>query len=419
MGETGVSRVSSGTVSHVLITGGRGQLGGELQRLLQRAGVPYEALDLPELDVTDERAVRAAVQRVAERAEKQRAAETAVQVSWRAAERASGRSAGGSGGTALVIHAAAFTAVDRAEDPAQRELATRVNAEGTRNVARACAAAGLPLVYVSTDFVFGGEKRVPYEVDDEPAPLSVYGATKLAGEQAVREIWPQHYIVRTAWVYGVYGRNFPGAILGAAAAAGAAPDDAAVARASAEADDAVAAAGAQAAAKAAKASAQATSRSPQPLRVVDDQVGCPTYAHDLAEAILLLAGVPVVQPEGVQLLPQAAPAAASPRAGAPEGAVVLTPAPFGTYHVTNGGSCSWYEFAREIVGLAGWPVEVEPISSAELNRPARRPAYSVLSPAKLRSVGLQLRPWQEALRAFMAELRADSPDLFLPASRND
>lgn len=349
-------------IDRVLITGGRGQLGWELQRLLERAGVGYEAADLPELDVTDERAVQEAIQGAVERA--------------RIGDRSQGR-----GRAVLVIHAAAYTAVDRAEDPAEREVAARVNAWGTRNVARACAAAGVPLVYVSTDFVFGGEKRVPYEVDDPPSPLSVYGATKLAGEEAVREIWPQHYIVRTAWLFGVHGQNFPRAILEAARAS-------------------------------ATGRGGARSGNGRPLRVVNDQVGCPTYARDLAEAILLLAGVGVIDPQGVRVVTGATRRASDLVEPVRAATNLPTPAPFGTYHVTNGGSCSWYEFAREIVRLAGWAVEVEPITSAQLNRPARRPAYSVLSPAKLRSVGLELRPWQEALGAFMAELRAHSPELF-------
>lgn len=362
-------------VYRVLITGGRGQLGRELQRLLEQAGVEYEAAGLPELDVTDERAVREAVRRAVEQARDR--GRSQGQGEGHGQGQGYGR---GPARAVLVIHAAAYTAVDRAEDPAEREVAARVNVLGTRNVARACAAAGAPLVYVSTDFVFGGEKRVPYEVDDPPSPLNVYGATKLAGEQAVREICPQHYIVRTAWLFGVHGRNFPKAILEAA--------------------------------RASVTGGESRGGNVKPLRVVNDQVGCPTYARDLAEAILLLAGVEVIDPQGVRVVTGATRGASDLAERVRATTTLPAPAPFGTYHITNGGSCSWYEFAREIVRLAGWPVEVEPITSAQLNRPARRPAYSVLSPARLRSVGLELRPWPEALRTFMAELRTHSPELF-------
>jgi dTDP-4-dehydrorhamnose reductase len=228
-----------------------------------------------------------------------------------------------------VVHLAAYTDVDGCErDPA---LAMRVNGDGTRNVAQAAAQAGARLLYISTDYVFDGAKREPYIEDDLPNPLGVYGRSKLAGECAVRE-HPNSLIVRTAWLYGRHGRHFIGAILERA-------------------------------------------RRGEPLRVVNDQAGCPTWTRHLSNALAAL-----VEAEAR-----------------------------GMFHVTGSGTCSWYEFARAIVeeaavrGLAQ-PVPVEPITTSQLNRAAPRPAYSVLSNDRLRQLGLPPLPhWRDALRQFLAE----------------
>lgn len=229
----------------------------------------------------------------------------------------------------LVIHAAAYTDVDGCErDPGR---AFRVNAEGTRHVVEACRVLGVPLVYVSTDYVFDGSKQLPYTEEDLPHPLNIYGASKLKGEEHVRATLDCHYIVRTAWLYGRGGRNFVKAILGKA-------------------------------------------QRGETLRIVDDQVGSPTWAKDLASAI----------------------------------AQLIQGARFGTYHITNAGECSWYEFAERILDVAGLngrnPI---PISSAELGRAAPRPAYSVLAnQAWERHVGPSLRSWQEVLDAAIQEIMA-------------
>lgn len=199
----------------VLVTGARGMLG---QALVPRLAARHETLgcDIAEFDITDAAATRAAIAAFAPQA---------------------------------VIHCAAMTQVDRCESEA--ELAMRVNGEGTRNVAAAAAAAGAALLYLSTDFVFDGAKREPYLEDDAPAPLSVYGASKLAGEEAVRGAGGRWAIVRTSWVFGPGGPNFVETILRVAArnrADAAAP----------------------------------------PLRVVGDQVGAPTYTLDLSEALVAL-----------------------------------------------------------------------------------------------------------------------------------
>jgi dTDP-4-dehydrorhamnose reductase len=224
-----------------------------------------------------------------------------------------------------VVHAAAATDVDGCER--EPEAAVAVNAEGTRRVAEGCRRAGAGLVYLSTDYIFDGRKGSPYAERDHPAPLNVYGRSKLEGEQAARNLAPRWTIVRTAWLYGVHGRNFVKTILAKAAAG-------------------------------------------EPLRVVEDQVGSPTYAVDVADAIALL----------------------------------LSRGRTGLYHVTNGGCCSWYEFAREVLRLAGFdPAGVTPITSAELDRAARRPAYSVLENAAWQAAGFPpLRPWREALAAMLS-----------------
>ena len=197
----------------VAVTGGNGQLGWELGRLLAGYGVEHWLLDLPGFDVTRREEAAREIARL---------------------------------GPDLVIHAAAFTKVDAAET--ERETAYAVNGEATAALARACRRAGIPLVYISTDFVFDGTQREPYRTDDRPNPLGVYGRSKLAGERGVADSGADAWIVRTSWLYGVHGDNFPRAIL-RQAARGIAP------------------------------------------RVVTDQVGAPTFARDLAGAVCALAGL--------------------------------------------------------------------------------------------------------------------------------
>jgi len=327
----------------ILITGGKGQLGTEIGQLLRLAGIPYDAPGKGELDVTDCRALEAAIDGKAD-------AQPAT----------------------AVIHTAALTEVDNCET--NGELAFAVNAAATKQLARLCAERRIPLVYISTDYVFDGTKNAHYEVDDPPAPLNVYGASKLAGEEAVLRLTEYYYIVRTSWLFGVHGRNFPRTILQLAA-------------------------------------------SGKPLRVVDDQVGAPTYARDLAEAVLTLLGI--IRPlEGIQV---DQPVVASTIHGMYHAmsttrtrsiSFANTPARYGIYHITNSGNCSWFAFAREILDQAGWQLDVKPIGTIELNRPARRPAYSVLSLANITSLGLYPRPWQEALSSFLPNLRSIAPELF-------
>ncbi|MCL6547886.1 MAG: dTDP-4-dehydrorhamnose reductase [Alicyclobacillus sp.] len=222
-----------------------------------------------------------------------------------------------------VIHAAAYTAVDLAESHPDDAFA--VNAMGTRNVAFAAEEVGARVCYVSTDYVFDGCRRQPYGEYDNTNPQSVYGQTKRAGEILVQSLSSRWFIVRTSWVYGKHGANFVKTML-------------------------------------------AKAREVPRLRVVEDQVGSPTYAKDLAHLLVRLA--------------------VSDR--------------YGIYHASNTGSCSWYEFARAILEEAGIPTPIDPCSTAEFPRPAPRPQYSVLGHTALRVNGFPLlRPWREALRDFL------------------
>ncbi|MCX7670040.1 MAG: dTDP-4-dehydrorhamnose reductase, partial [Anaerolineae bacterium] len=225
----------------------------------------------------------------------------------------------------LVIHAAAYTDVDGCEkDP---ELAFRVNAFGTQNVALAAQRAGAALLYISTNEVFDGTRRDLYREWDQPNPMSIYARSKAAGEQIVRELLGgRFYIVRVAWLFGPGGNNFVTKILAAAARNGA-------------------------------------------LRVAADEFGNPTYAPDLAAAIARL----------------------------------IATGHYGTYHLTNAGFCSRFEWARAIMRLAGRPdLPITPILSADWPRPSRPPLHAVLANTAAAGLGIVLRPWPEALAAYMA-----------------
>jgi dTDP-4-dehydrorhamnose reductase len=228
----------------------------------------------------------------------------------------------------VAIHAAAFTAVDECES--HPEVAFQVNAEGTHNVALACQRLRTPLLYISTDYVFDGEKPEPYVENDPPNPLNVYGRSKLQGERSVLELLSRFWIVRISWLFGPLGKNFVRAILSQA-------------------------------------------RNGSPLRVVNDQVGAPTYTSDVAAKLeeIVTRGVP------------------------------------GIYHATNQGTCSWFDFAREVLRQAGLQhVPISPVPTSVLDRPARRPKNSCLANVRLQESGLGfLPPWQDAVRRYF--LRQD------------
>jgi dTDP-4-dehydrorhamnose reductase len=229
-------------------------------------------------------------------------------------------------GADVVVNCAAYTNVDKAESDA--EAAFAVNAAGAAYLAAAAEATGAAFVHMSTDYVFDGSAVRPYREDDEPSPRTVYGRSKLQGEREVLSACPGALIVRTAWLYGHAGANFVEKMIALASAG-------------------------------------------VPLRVVDDQVGSPTNARDLASAI----------------------------------AELIAAAASGVVNAANTGSCSWFEFAREALRLAGLvDASITPVSTEEFPRPAPRPAYSVLSLDRLTEVtGRRPRSWQEALAEYVAE----------------
>ncbi len=253
----------------------------------------------------------------------------------------------------VVLHTAAYTDVDGAEaDPAAAES---VNVGGTRNVVAALRGTHTALVYFSTDYVFDGEKRSPYLESDAPGPLGVYGRTKLEGERIVLE-WPHGIVIRTSWLFSATGRNFVKSILAAATE-----------RAGGELESATAPSRRRPRPPRAGSRRRVVGNG-EPLRVVDDQVGSPTFAGHLAAAV--------------------------------DEALRLGVGP-GIYHMAGSGYCSWFELAREIVALAGLEVEVVPITTAELGRPAPRPAFSAL--ASERPVP-RLPHWVDGVAAALEQL---------------
>lgn len=230
-----------------------------------------------------------------------------------------------------VIHCAAWTAVDLAEDGDKREQVFAVNAGGARNIAAACKALDCKLVYLSTDYVFNGQGKAPWTPDQQNyAPLNVYGQSKLEGELAVAELLEKYFIVRTAWVFGLNGGNFIKTML----------------RLSEKYDS---------------------------LRVVNDQIGTPTYTKDLARLL----------------------------------ADMIETEAYGRYHATNeGGFISWYDFACEIFRQAGKQVQVTPVSTEEYGlSKAKRPHNSRLDKSKLVQQGfVPLPDWRDALARYLKEL---------------
>jgi len=229
----------------------------------------------------------------------------------------------------VVVNAAAYTDVDGCET--QRDACMAVNAGGVKNIAAVAEEIGAKVVHFSTDYVFDGAKKEPYLEEDPTSPLNVYGHSKLEGENLLRSSAARFILIRTAWLYGVHGKNFVKTII---------------------------------------QKAQTEKR----LRVVDDQVGAPTFAWDLAGAVMELI-------DGNHA---------------------------GVFHVTNRGTCSWYEFACKIVQFRGIPdVDITPIKTEELPRPALRPRYSVLNCRKFIDATGKVMPfWQLALQECLSKMPA-------------
>lgn len=229
-----------------------------------------------------------------------------------------------------IVNCSAYTAVDKAED--EEELARGINALGAANIARLAATIGARLIHISTDYVFRGDGTRPYMETDPVDPQGAYGRTKAEGESLVANLCPHNFTIRTAWLYGQHGPNFVDTML-------------------------------------------RLMRERDSIGVVADQYGTPTWAFDLAQAI-----VAIIRRE---------------------------PASSGIYHFTNAGQTTWFEFATEIQclglahGLLDHACSIKPLTTAEYPTKARRPAYSVLSKDKIIAAGIALPEWKESLRKFM------------------
>lgn len=268
-------------MKNVLITGANGQLGRELSYMLPGAILT----DKDDMDITNENVVKYWVDK---------------------------------NHIDTIINCAAYTAVDKAEEDVK--LATKINVDGPRNLAKS----GAKIIHISTDYVFDGNGHKPYQVHDKTNPLSVYGKTKLAGENEVLKYAKNAIIIRTAWLYSPYGNNFVKTMrrLG----------------------------------------------NEKTVSVVSDQIGTPTYAYDLADAI-------------VQILPR------------------MTIQNRGIYHFTNEGVCSWYDFAHEIMKISDLKCDVIPIPSSAYPTRAKRPYYSVLDKSKIKDTfDIKINHWTTALQ---------------------
>ena len=277
---------------NILITGANGQLGNEMRVLSKENGQhAYFFTDVQELDICDEQAVHGFVK------------DNRIDV---------------------IVNCAAYTAVDKAEE--HEDLCMRINRDAVRNLGEAAHAVGAKVIHVSTDYVFDGTSCRPYLESDATCPVSVYGHTKLAGEQALMEVCPDSVIIRTAWLYSEYGNNFMKTVL----------------RLGKERDE---------------------------LRFIFDQVGTPTYAGDLAVAMLTV----LERAEAGKFIP-------------------------GIYHFSDEGVCSWYDFTVKILQIAGMNNRVIPIETKDYPTPASRPHYSVLNKGKIKSsYGLTIPHWETSL----------------------
>ena len=298
---------SANSLPRILLIGANGQVGWELRRTLAPLGdviaASLEGEYGPKLDLASVESLIRVVQEAAPDA---------------------------------VVNAAAYTAVDRAE--ADPTLAHLINAEALRQLGDLLRDRGVPVIHYSTDFVFSGEATRPYREDDAPGPLSVYGSTKLAGEQALIESGVPAIVLRTSWVYGVRGQNFLLTML----------------RLFAEKDE---------------------------LRVVDDQVGAPTWSRMLAEVTAQILHRVLHHEVDLDRVT-------------------------GLYHVTAGGETSWYSFAKAILEASGGSCKLLPIPTSDYRSPARRPAYSVLDNTKLwETFGLALPDWRVSLAQCLEDLR--------------
>lgn len=242
------------------------------------------------------------------------------------------------------INTAAYTAVDKAES--EPEKANLINVVGVQNLAEVSKKNNTILLHISTDFVFDGKLSAPFTIDsdnkdnlkgytetDNPNPTGIYGLTKLQGEQAIQNTWKKHFIIRTSWVYSEFGNNFLKTMLRLASER-------------------------------------------ESLSVVNDQIGTPTYAVDLANALLKI----IISTTSLQVQSRS------------------EKFHFGIYNFSNEGQCSWHEFAREIFVQKSIKINLKPIPTSDFSTPAKRPAYSVLDKSKIKNIfGIQINDWKTSL----------------------
>lgn len=274
----------------ILVTGVKGQLGYDVVQEGEGRGLEMFGTDVDNMDITDAGQVKRVIEECKPDA---------------------------------VIHCAAYTAVDAAED--NQELCRKINVDGTLNIAEVCKDMGIPIMYFSTDYIFDGQGENFWKEDDPKKPLNVYGQTKYEGELNVQELIEKYFILRISWVFGVNGNNFIKTMLRVGPQCG-------------------------------------------EVGVVADQIGSPTYTYDLAKLV-----IDMIQTDK-----------------------------YGTYHVTNEGICSWYEFACEIFKQAGLDVKVNPLTTAEYPAKAARPFNSRMSKDKLINAGFKMLPsWQDGLKRYL------------------
>ncbi len=268
----------------ILVTGAKGMLGQDLCPTLEDAGFDTIETDVDNLDITNFDLVQKVLKETKPDA---------------------------------VVHCAAYTNVDKAETDG-KELANKINVIGTENLAKTCAELDIPIVYISTDYVFDGTKKAPYLPYDERNPINEYGKTKYLGEKSIEKYCSKYYITRTSWLYGLHGKNFVETMLSLA-------------------------------------------DKPE-IKVVDDQVGCPTWTQELSDGIVTL---------------------------------LSEEAPYGIYQICGTGKTSWYGFAKEIFELADLDVNLLPCTTEDFPRDAKRPKNSVMYNDNI------CRTWKAALKEYM------------------
>lgn len=282
----------------IFVTGAKGMLGTDLVPVLEGEGHEVTATDIDEVDITVSDQIREAVKSLA---------------------------------PDMIINCAAYTQVDKAEEEPHR--AFWINEKGTENIALVCREWEIGLCYISTDYVFNGEKKGSYTPDDRTDPINAYGASKLAGERAIQKIWDRFYIIRTSWLYGKNGKNFVSTVLDLA-------------------------------------------NDQDEIRVVDDQIGSPTWTVSLARVL----------------------------------SKVIETGKFGIYHVTDetDGGISWFRFAEEILRLSGLTAKIIPKKTEEMPQAAKRPRNSVLDVTAAKSAfGEKFSHWTTSLKNFISDVIRD------------